>query len=153
MQFCLTSYNVRIDCGTVEEGPPLVKAANWLSHLELGWDAPIWSPLFSELAQNHFFIRYDERGNGLSDWDVTDISFDTFVKDLKTLVDSLGVETFPLLGISQGAAVSIEYAVRHPERVSHLILFGVYASGWRVDTTPELIKEREAVMTLTQTGW
>lgn len=153
IQFCETSDNVRIAYGTVGEGSPLVKAANWLSHLELDWDAPIWSPLFRELAQDHRFIRYDERGNGLSDWDVTDISFEAFVKDLETLVDALKLEKFPLLGISQGAAVSIEYAIRHPKRVSHLILFGAYASGWRINATPEVIKEREAVMTLTQTGW
>lgn len=153
IQFCETSDKVKIAYATVGMGAPLVKAANWLSHLELDWDAPIWSPLFRELAQDHCFIRYDERGNGLSDWDVTDISFDAFVKDLETLVDTLELEKFPLLGISQGAAVSIEYAVRHPGRVSHLILFGAYASGWRVDTTPEIITEREAVMTLTKTGW
>lgn len=153
IQFCETSDKVRIAYATVGEGPPLVKAANWLSHLELDWEAPIWSPLFRELARDHLFIRYDERGNGLSDWDVTDISFDAFVKDLETLVDALHLEKFPLLGISQGAAVSIEYAVRHPERVSHLVLFGAYAAGWRVDATPETIKEREAVMTLTETGW
>jgi len=153
IQFCETSDKVRIAYATVGEGAPLVKAANWLSHLELDWDAPIWSPLFRELAQDHFFVRYDERGNGLSDWDVADISFDAFLKDLETLVDALGLERFPLLGISQGAAVSIEYAVRHPEKVSHLILFGAYAAGWRIDATPELIKEREALIALTETGW
>lgn len=153
IQFCETSDKVRIAYATVGEGAPLVKAANWLSHLELDWEAPIWSPLFRELARDHFFVRYDERGNGLSDWDVADISFDAFVKDLETLVDALELEKFPLLGISQGAAVSIEYAVRHPERVSHLVLFGAYAKGWRIDATPETIKEREAVMTLTETGW
>lgn len=153
IQFCETSDKVRIAYATVGEGAPLVKAANWLSHLELDWDAPIWSPLFRDLAQDHFLVRYDERGNGLSDWDVTDISFNAFVEDLETLVDALSLDKFPLLGISQGAAVSIEYTVRHPERVSHLILFGAYASGWRVDTSPEIIKEREAVMTLTETGW
>ncbi|MGI9287026.1 MAG: alpha/beta fold hydrolase [Pseudomonadales bacterium] len=153
IQFCTAADGVRIAYGSVGEGPPLVKAANWLSHLELDWDAPIWSPLFRELARDHLFVRYDERGNGLSDWDVSEISFDVFVTDLETVVDALGIERFPLLGISQGASVSIEYAVRHPERVSHLILFGAYAAGWRINATTEVIKEREAVMTLTETGW
>lgn len=153
IKFCTTNDLVRLAYATVGEGPPLVKAANWLSHLELDWDAPIWSPLFRELAQDHHFIRYDERGNGLSDWDVQDISFDAFVEDLEVIVDSLNLEKFPLLGISQGAAVSIEYAVRHPERVSHLILFGAYSHGWRIGTSPQVIKEREAIMTLTETGW
>ncbi|WP_233356273.1 alpha/beta hydrolase [Henriciella aquimarina] len=135
------------------DNPPLVKAANWLSHLELDWEAPVWSPLFRELARTFHFIRYDERGCGLSDWTVPDISFDTFVSDLELVVDAAGLERFPLLGISQGAAVSIEYAARHPHRVSHLILFGGYTAGWRHLASPEEVKEREAVMVLTETGW
>ncbi|MBZ6379812.1 MULTISPECIES: alpha/beta hydrolase [Pacificimonas] len=133
--------------------PPLVKAANWLSHLELDWEAPIWSPLFRELAESYHFIRYDERGCGLSDWDVPEISFDSFVRDLELVVDAAGIDRFPLLGISQGAAVSVEYAARHPDRVSHLILFGGYAAGWRHTAPPEEVREREAVMVLTETGW
>jgi pimeloyl-ACP methyl ester carboxylesterase/DNA-binding SARP family transcriptional activator len=153
IQFCTTADDVRIAYASVGEGRPLVKAANWLSHLELDWDAPIWSPLFRELARDHHFVRYDERGNGLSDWDVDEISFDVFVTDLETVTDALGLERFALLGISQGASVSIEYAVRYPERVSHLILFGAYAAGWRINATPEVTKEREAVIALTETGW
>ncbi len=153
IQFCKASDEVNIAYASVGSGPPLVKAANWLSHLEMDWDAPIWSPLFRELAHDHRFIRYDERGNGLSDWDVDDLSFDAFVTDLETVVDTLGLESFALLGISQGAAVSIEYAVRHPERVSRLVLFGGYAAGWRIGASEADIREREAVMTLTATGW
>lgn len=131
----------------------IVKAANWLSHLELDWQAPIWSPLFHDLARDHHIVRYDERGCGLSDWDVPDISFDTFVTDLEKVVEASGVEKFALLGISQGAAVSIEYAARYPERVSKLILFGGYPVGWRPIASEEEIKEREAVMVLTRSGW
>jgi pimeloyl-ACP methyl ester carboxylesterase/DNA-binding SARP family transcriptional activator len=136
-----------------EKAPPLVKAANWLSHLELDWEAPIWSPLFRDLAQHRRLIRYDERGCGLSDWNVAEISFETFVTDLEAVVDAAGLDRFPLLGISQGASVSIEYAARHPERVSHLILFGGYAAGWRHLATPEETREREAIMVLTEAGW
>jgi pimeloyl-ACP methyl ester carboxylesterase len=136
-----------------EDAPPLVKAANWLSHLELDWDAPIWSPLFRDLARHRRLVRYDERGCGLSDWDVPEISFDTFVTDLEAVVDAAGLDRFPLLGISQGAAVSIEYAARHPERVSHLILFGGYSAGWRHLATQQEAREREAVMILTGAGW
>ncbi|MEO1481448.1 MAG: alpha/beta fold hydrolase [Myxococcota bacterium] len=153
IRFCTADDGVRIAYASVGEGAPIVKAANWLSHLELDWDAPIWSPLFRELARDHQFIRYDERGNGLSDWEVQEISFGAFVRDLETVVEALGLTRFPLLGISQGAAVSIEYAIRHPDRVSHLILFGGYPAGWRVGATPELIREREAIITLTETGW
>ncbi|QEA39098.1 alpha/beta fold hydrolase [Pistricoccus aurantiacus] len=153
IHFCTAKDGVRIAYACVGEGPPLVKAANWLTHLELDWDAPIWSPLFRELASEHLLVRYDERGNGLSDWDVGELSFDVFVTDLETVIDALGLERFALLGISQGAAVSIEYAVRHPERVSQLILFGAYAAGWRIDASPQMLKEREAMLTLTETGW
>ena len=88
IHFCTAADGVRIAYASVGAGPPLVKAANWLSHLELDWDAPIWSPLFRELARDHLFVRYDERGNGLSDWDVDEISFDVFVTDLETVSTS-----------------------------------------------------------------
>lgn len=133
--------------------PPLVKAANWLNHLELDWEAPIWSPLFRELSRSHRVIRYDERGCGLSDWDVENIGFDEFVEDLEQVVDVAGLERFPLLGISQGAAVSIAFAAKHPERVSKLVIFGGYDTGWRYTATPDEVREREAVMVLTETGW
>ncbi len=153
IQFCTAADGTRIAYASVGQGTPIVKAANWLSHLELDWDAPIWSPLFRDLAQDHHFVRYDERGNGLSDWDVSDLSQEAFVADLETVADATALDSFALLGISQGAAVSIEYAVRHPKRVSHLILFGGYAAGWRIDATPETLLEREAIMTLTSSGW
>jgi pimeloyl-ACP methyl ester carboxylesterase/DNA-binding SARP family transcriptional activator len=153
VRFCSAVDGVRIAYATVGTGPAIVKAANWLSHLELDWDAPIWSPLLRELARDHRVIRYDERGNGLSDWDVSDIDFQSFVTDLETVVDTAAPERFALLGISQGAAVSIEYAARHPERVSCLILFGSYPAGWRIDASAQEVAEREAIMTLTKTGW
>lgn len=135
------------------DNPPLIKAANWLNHLELDWEAPIWSPLFRELAKSFHLVRYDERGCGLSDWEVPEIDFESFVDDLKLVADASGLETFPLLGISQGAAVSIEFAARYPERVSKLILFGGYPCGWRHTAKEEEVREREAVMVLTETGW
>lgn len=153
IQFCTTADGVRIAYASVGDGTPIIKAANWLSHLELDWHAPIWSPLFRELAREHYFVRYDERGNGLSDWNVSELSQSAFVADLETVVEATGLDRFALLGISQGAAVSIEYAVRHPQRVSHLILFGAYPAGWRIAGTPEIVKEREAIMTLTSSGW
>lgn len=153
IQFCKTPSGVTLAYARVGDGPPLVKAANWLTHLELDWSAPIWSPLYRELAQDFTFIRYDERGNGLSDWEVKELSQKTFVNDLECVVDHMGLEKFPLLGISQGAAVSIDYAIKHPHRVSKLILFGAYAKGWRVDATPEITQVRNAMMTLTKAGW
>ncbi len=151
--FCKAADGTRIAYAVVGEGPPLVKAANWLNHLELDWQSPIWSRTFEALAAKNRLIRYDERGNGLSDWDVEEISQDAFVRDLETVVDTLELDRFPLIGMSQGCAVGIEYAVRHPERVSALILIGGYAAGWRIAATPEERERREAVMTLTRLGW
>lgn len=151
--FCKTNDGVRIAYAKVGEGRPLVKASNWLSHLELDWDSPIWGDTFAACSRVRTFVRYDERGNGLSDWDVDEISQEMFVRDLETVVDALGLERFPLLGISQGCAVSIEFAARHPERVSALILIAGYATGWRIGASPEEQARREAVMTLTRHGW
>ncbi|TMV13730.1 alpha/beta fold hydrolase [Arenibacterium halophilum] len=151
--FCEAEDGAKIAFASVGDGPPLLKAANWLNHLEFDWASPIWGRSFAELARFRSFIRYDERGCGLSDWDVADLGFDAFVSDLEAVADKLGLERFPLLGISQGCAVSIEYAVRHPERVSGLILFGGYAAGWRHLASPEEQARREAVLTLTKLGW
>ncbi|WP_379560660.1 alpha/beta fold hydrolase [Psychromarinibacter halotolerans] len=151
--FCEVQDGTKIAYASIGEGPPLLKAANWLNHLEFDWSSPIWGKSFAEIARTRTFIRYDERGCGLSDWDVDDLSFDAFVEDLEAVADKLGLKRFPLLGISQGAAVSIEYAVRHPERVSGLILIGGYAAGWRHLATPEEQARREAVLTLTEVGW
>jgi pimeloyl-ACP methyl ester carboxylesterase/DNA-binding winged helix-turn-helix (wHTH) protein len=153
VQFCTASDGVRIAYSTVGEGPPLVKAANWLNHLEYDWQSPIWSHLLHALAAEYRLIRYDERGNGLSDWEVADISFEAFVRDLESVVVASGLERFPLLGISQGCAVSIAYAVRHPERVSHLVLLGGYARGRRQRGAQKLIEQEDALQTLMRLGW
>lgn len=153
IHFCTTDDRVRIAYATVGEGPPLVKAANWLSHLEFDWSSPIWRHLLAEFARDHTLIRYDERGNGLSDWNVEDLSFDAFVEDLESVVEAAGVDRFPLLGISQGGAVAIAYAVRHPEKVSRLILYGSYAQGWIARELPEEVELRRAQLTLVKLGW
>jgi eukaryotic-like serine/threonine-protein kinase len=153
IHFCTTADGVRIAYATVGEGPPLVKAANWLSHLEFDWRSPVWRHLLREFARDHTFIRYDERGNGLSDWNVTDLSFDAWVEDLESVIEAAGVERFPLLGISQGGAVAIAYAVRHPEKVSHLILYGAYARGWITRDSADEIEQRQAQLTLVKLGW
>jgi pimeloyl-ACP methyl ester carboxylesterase len=133
--------------------PPLLITANWLSHLELDWDAPFWMPLFRDLAKNFHIVRYDGRGYGVSTWDAPDIGLDAFVADLRTVADAAGLERFALLGISPGAAVSIEFAARHPERVSHLILCGSYVAGWRHIESAEEAREREAILLLAEAGW
>jgi pimeloyl-ACP methyl ester carboxylesterase/DNA-binding winged helix-turn-helix (wHTH) protein len=153
IQFCTASDGVRIAYAAVGKGPPLVKAANWLNHLEYDWQSPIWSHVLQAIAARYRLVRYDERGNGLSDWDVEDISFDAFVRDLESVVDANGLERFALLGISQGCAVSIAYAVRHPERVSQLILYGGYARGRRRRGQQAEVEQADAVLTLMRQGW
>ncbi|MEM9500799.1 MAG: alpha/beta fold hydrolase [Pseudomonadota bacterium] len=152
--FTHTNDGVRIAWARIGSGPPLLKAANWLNHLELDWDSDVWAPLFQELARDHTLIRYDGRGNGMSDWDVADLTFDSMVNDLECVVDESGSGRFPLLGISQGAAVAIAYAAANPDRVSHLILCGGYSAGWRADeVSPKTRAEREALITLVANGW
>jgi pimeloyl-ACP methyl ester carboxylesterase/DNA-binding winged helix-turn-helix (wHTH) protein len=153
IQFCTAPDGVRIAYAAVGNGPPLVKTANWLNHLEYDWQGPIWSHLLRALAGKYRLVRYDERGNGLSDWDVGDISLDAFVSDLETVVDAAGLEKFPLLGISQGCAVSIAYAVRHPERVTRLVLYGGYARGRRKRGSQSEIELADALVTLMRQGW
>jgi pimeloyl-ACP methyl ester carboxylesterase len=152
--FTTAPDGVSICYATVGEGPPLVKAPNWFSHLEYDWRSPVWRHWWEELAQDHRLIRFDQRGIGLSDWNVEDMSFDARVSDLETVVDALGLERFALLGVSQGGSAAAEYAVRHPERVTHLVIYGSYATGAEIrDQTPERVEEREALHTLTRLGW
>ncbi len=153
VQFCTAWDGVRIAYAGVGEGQPLVKCANWLNHLEYDWQSPVWSPLLKALAGRYRLIRYDERGNGLSDWEVDDISLEAFVRDLECIADTNGLGKFALLGISQGCAVSIAYAVRHPERVSHLVLYGGYARGRRQRGQREAVEQADALETLVRHGW
>ena len=153
VQFCTASDGVRIAYALAGQGLPLVKAANWLNHLEYDWQSPVWSHLLHALAAEYQLIRYDERGNGLSDWDVEDISFEAFVRDLESIIDAAGLKRFALLGISQGCAVSIAYAIRHPERVSHLVLYGGYARGRRMRGSIAETETAQATLTLMRLGW
>jgi len=138
----------------VGKGPPLVKASNWLSHVEYDWRSPVWRPFLEQLARNRTVIRYDERGCGLSDWDVADLSFESWVRDLETVADAINLKRFPLFGISQGGPIAVAYAVRHPERVSHLILHGAYTRGYlHRDPTPAQLIEWETLQNLIRVGW
>src|SRR5262245_16148902 len=153
VSICKTSDGVDLAVATTGDGLPVIKTANWLNHLEYDWESPIWSPMFSRLSARFRLIRYDERGNGLSDWHVPDISFEAFVSDLEAVVDGLGLERFALFGVSQGAAVSATYAARHPHRVSRLVLWGGYVQGWRKRGNAAEMARREALLTLVQHGW
>jgi pimeloyl-ACP methyl ester carboxylesterase/DNA-binding winged helix-turn-helix (wHTH) protein len=148
IRFCTAPDGVRIAYGTSGAGPPLVKPANWLTHLEYDWESPVWRHWLHELSRDHTLVRYDERGSGLSDRDADDLSFDSWVRDLETVADAAGLERFPLLGVSQGCAVAIAYAVRHPERVSRLVLYGGYLQGVMARARSE--QDREEARMLTQ---
>jgi class 3 adenylate cyclase/pimeloyl-ACP methyl ester carboxylesterase len=154
VHFCTTPDGVQLAYSRTGNGPPLVKTGNWMTHLEFDFESPIWRHLYRELSREHTLVRYDARGNGLSDRDVENVTFETQVGDLETVVDAAGLERFALLGISQGCAVSIAYAVRHLERVTHLVLFGGYPVGWAKRARSPAEKEQgEAMATLMRLGW
>jgi len=154
IQFCRTRDGIRLAYAAIGSGPPLVKAANWLSHLDYDWETPVWRHWLTELSRRFRLVRYDERGCGLSDRDVPRFSFDDWVEDLETVVDAAGLDRFPLLGISQGGPVAIAYTVRHPERVSRLVLLGSYAQGRRARaTTQEELELANARVDLVRLGW
>jgi pimeloyl-ACP methyl ester carboxylesterase/DNA-binding winged helix-turn-helix (wHTH) protein len=152
--FCRTPDGGRIAYATVGNGPPLVRAAHWITHLEYDWRSPVWRHWLEDLSRHRTLVRYDERGCGLSDHDPYEISFELFVQDLETVVDALALERFPLVGVSQGGPVAVEYARRHPDRVSHLVLIGAYVKGGLTRaTTPELEAEHELQRNLIRAGW
>ena len=151
--FCRTPDNINLALACVGDGPPLIKVANWLTHIEYDWESPIWSPFLHQLAERCRLIRYDGRGNGLADRDVNEISFDAFVRDLGTVVDAMPLERSAFLGISQGAAVAIAYAVRHPERVSKLVLYGGYAQGRNKRGTAAEMEMAAAFLSIMRHGW
>jgi class 3 adenylate cyclase/pimeloyl-ACP methyl ester carboxylesterase len=154
IHFCQTGDGVQLAYARIGQGPALVKTGHWMTHIEFDFESPIWRQLYRELSRDHSFIRYDARGNGLSDREIPDLTFEKFVDDLEAVVDAAGIDRFALLGISQGCAVSIAYAVRHPERVSHLVLLGGFALGWKKRARTEADMEAgEAMLTLVRVGW
>ena len=155
IRFVQSRDAVRLAWATSGHGEPvLVKAATWLSHLEVDWDSAVWRHLLRAMSALGTFVRYDERGCGLSDWQVPELSFDSWVTDLEAVIDAQGSKQVALLGISQGAAVAIAYAARHPERVTHLVLHGGYARGRLVRSdTAEQREEAEAMARLAELGW
>ncbi|MGB3356884.1 MAG: alpha/beta fold hydrolase [Mycobacterium sp.] len=152
--FCRAGDGVRLAYAVSGEGPPLVRAANWMTHLGYDIESPVWRHWVRDMSRRHRFIRYDERGCGLSDWDAADFTFDDWVADLESVVEALGVERFPLLGVSQGGAVAVAYAARHPERVTRLVLSGAYARGRAVRALNDDEKRAAALdLDLARVGW
>jgi pimeloyl-ACP methyl ester carboxylesterase/DNA-binding CsgD family transcriptional regulator len=154
IRFCKSFDGTRIAYAISGNGPPLLKAPHWVTHLEHDWDSPVWRPSLTELSRRYTLIRFDQRGNGLSDREPTDISFEAFYRDLEAVANAAGLEQFALYGLSQAAAVAIAYAARHAEKVSHLILHGGYARGFMMrHPTPRQIAQRETEVKLMELGW
>lgn len=154
IHFCKSTDGLRLAYATLGRGPALVRAAHFLTHLEFDLDSPVWSPWLAELSGQHTLLRYDARGCGLSDPTEAPLTLDAWVADLEAVVDSAGLERFALLGCSQGCAVSIAYALRHPERVSSLVLLGGYARGlMHRNPTPEQVKEARLLLDVIEVGW
>jgi pimeloyl-ACP methyl ester carboxylesterase/DNA-binding winged helix-turn-helix (wHTH) protein len=154
IRFCTASDGARIAFATMGSGPVLVKAANWLTHLDHDRETFVWRHWLEGLANNRTLVRYDERGCGMSDWDVHSFDFDDWVDDLELVVDAAGLDRFPLLGVSQGAAVAVAFAARHPERVTRLVLAGAYGKGRLLRaTTHEERLEAALDLEVARVGW
>lgn len=153
VRYLSSSDGVSIAYADVGKGPPLVFGACWMTHLEKDWESPMMRHFLTHLSKSFRLIRYDQRGNGMSDWDKVEIVFERMVDDLECVIDRYDYEQVAIFGASQAASVSIAYAVRHPERVSHLILHGGYARGRCRRGKPEAAAESEALITLIRQGW
>jgi DNA-binding SARP family transcriptional activator/pimeloyl-ACP methyl ester carboxylesterase len=153
--FCRAEDGIRLAYATSGQGPPLVKVANWLTHLDYDWASPVWSHWWQELSRDHRLVRYDERGSGLSDWDVDSSSFtiEAWVRDLETVVDTLGLDRFALFGMSQGGPIAITYAARHPDRVSRLIVYGTCARSTWLRASAAQRSELAALGQLIRLSW
>ena len=150
VRFCRSTDGSKIAYARHGDGPPLVVAACWLSHLQFDWESPVWRHWVEQLGKISTMVRYDERGFGLSDWAVDDFTFEARVADLEAVVDDAGLERFALLGMAQGGQVAVAYAARHPERVTRLLLHSCYAS---MIPSPEEAEMEAAFVQLIKVGW
>lgn len=155
IRFCTTADGVQLAMACYGSGPPLVRVATWLTHVERDPNSAFNNHWIEQFSRDHRYVTYDERGCGLSSRQPPEISFEAWVRDLGTVVDTLGLDTFPLLGISQGAAIAVAFAARHPERVSRLVLFGGFATTYFSTRNPDprVREEAEALIKTIELGW
>ena len=153
IRYCRSADGTRIAYAVAGSGPPLVKTSHWLTHLEFDWYSPVWIHINSALMEGRTLIRYDPRGNGLSEWNVSDFSLERQVEDLEAVIDAIGVKDFPLIGLSQAAAVSAAYAARHPEKVSRLACLGGYEKGWQHAHGEAGQSQINAMIQMLELGW
>lgn len=154
IQFCTTADGIRLAVAKAGEGPPLVRVANWFTHLEIDWESAIWQHWFEALTGGRTLVRYDPRGLGLSDRHVSDFCLDAWVRDLETVVDALQLKRFPLIGLCQGGTVAAAYAARHPDRVSRLVLYDSYLCGaYAAGMSEDVQKQARALSEMIEVGW
>ena len=154
IHYLRTTDGVQLAWADASAGPLLLKAANWLTHLEYEWESPVWGHWLRFFCDHFRLVRYDERGCGMSDWKLGDLPPDRWVEDLDALVAAVAPrEPFALLGISQGTVAAVSFAARHPERVSHLLIYGGYARGWSHRGDPEGLRTYQAITDLIRFGW
>lgn len=153
VRFCTAPDGVQIAYARIGQGPPVLKAPNWLNHLEYEWRSPVWGPVLRSFAERSELVRFDQRGNGLSDWDVEEISEDAMIGDLATVADAAGLDRFALFGISQGCAFAVRYAAENPDRVSCLVLLGGYMRGRLKREAPKDAEWHELSLMMIRQGW
>jgi pimeloyl-ACP methyl ester carboxylesterase/DNA-binding CsgD family transcriptional regulator len=152
IRFCRSPDGTRLAYARHGSGPPLVVASCWLSHLQHDWQSPVWRHFLEDLGAMTTMLRYDERGFGMSDWNVDDFSIEARLSDLETVVDAAGLDRFTLLGMSGGSGPALAYAIAHPERVSRLILYGTVC-GEPVVRDSEKQAEEETFRSMIRVGW
>jgi len=152
VRFCRAPDGVRIAYAIHGSGPVLVVATCWLSHLQFDWESPVWRHFLADLASFATIVRYDERGHGLSDWDVEDYSLEARIGDLTAVIEDAGLDRFAMMAMAQGGPVTINYAARNLERVTRLIFYGSYAAAMR-DPTPEDLELSETFEQMVKVGW
>ena len=153
VRYCTSIDGVHLAFTSIGEGPPVLKAPNWINHIEYEWQSPVWGTFLTEFSKQCSLTRFDQRGNGLSDWDVDEISHERMIDDMLAVADAAGLEKFALFGISQGAAFSIRFAASYPERVKCLVLLGGYVRGRLHRGDPEAIRFHEIGHTMIRDGW
>jgi pimeloyl-ACP methyl ester carboxylesterase/DNA-binding CsgD family transcriptional regulator len=154
IRYLRTSDGVQLAWASMGAGAPLVKAANWLTHLQYDLESPVWQHWIRFFSEHFHFVRYDERGCGMTQWQVPDVSVPVWAEDLRSVIEvAVPQGAMTLLGISQGAATCIAYAVKHPERVSHLILYGGYPTGWALRGDEDGFRKYQAIVELVRLGW
>jgi pimeloyl-ACP methyl ester carboxylesterase/DNA-binding CsgD family transcriptional regulator len=151
VRFCEAPDGVRIAYAVSGSGPPMLVSTCWLSHLQHDWESPVWRHFLDDIGRFATIIRYDERGYGLSDWDVDDFGLEARIGDLEAVADHARLDRFALMGMAQGGPPAIAYTERHPERVTRLLFYGSYAGA--VSASPETADEIDAFARLIKVGW